>query len=175
MPTSVVSSKPMPVRPPGPKGRPLVGNLPEFRNDPASFLEKIARRYGDVVYIPIGRQHIYYAGHPDVVRDILVTNQTKFKKSRMLERAKVLLGEGLLTSEGEHHKRQRRLVQPAFHRERLAGYCSAMADIAGRRTRTWEAGRTFDVAEEMARLTLAVVGRTLFSSDVESEADEIGT
>src|SRR5262249_14055797 len=153
---------------------PLVGNLSQFRSDPASFLEKVARDYGDVAYIPLGHQHIYYVGHPDMVRDILVTNQTKFKKSRMLERAKVLLGEGLLTSEGEQHKRQRRLVQPAFHRDRLIGYCAAMSETADKCARKWQAGRSFDVAEEMGRLTLAIVGRTLFSSDVESEADEIG-
>jgi len=160
--------------PPGPKGRPLVGNLPEFRRDPPKFLERMAREYGDVVHIPVGRQHIYFVGHPDAIRDILVTHQTKFKKSRMLERARVLLGEGLLTSEGEHHKRQRRLVQPAFHRDRLAGYGSAMVDQADALSRRWKTEHAFDVAEEMARLTLAIVGRTLFSAEVDSEADEIG-
>src|SRR5207248_2026539 len=79
------------VRPPGPKGHFLVGVLPEFRQDPAGFLEKIARQYGDVVYLPLGRQHIYCISHPDAIREVLVTHQNKFKKSRMLERARVLL------------------------------------------------------------------------------------
>jgi cytochrome P450 len=162
------------VKPPGPKGHLLVGVLPEFRKDPAGFLEKMARQYGDVVYLPLGRQHIYYVGHPDAIRDILVTHQTKFKKSRMLERARVLLGDGLLTSEGQHHRRQRRLVQPAFHRDRLAGYGAVMVDRAAILRDQWESGKPMDVLQEMMRLTLSIVAKTLFSTDVDSEADEIG-
>lgn len=163
------------VRPPGPKGHLLIGVLPEFRKDPAGFLEKIARQYGDVVYIPLGRQHIYCISHPDAIRDVLVTQQNKFKKSRMLERARVLLGDGLLTSEGEHHRRQRRLVQPAFHRDRLAGYGAVMAERTAFVRDQWQSGRPFDVLQEMMRLTLAIVAKTLFSTQVDSEADEIGT
>jgi cytochrome P450 len=153
----------------------LVGVLPEFRKDPAGFLEQMARQYGDVVYLPLGRQHIYYLGHPDAIRDVLVTHQNKFKKSRMLERARVLLGDGLLTSEGDHHRRQRRLVQPAFHRDRLAGYGAVMVDRAAIARDRWQPGQPFDVLQEMMRLTLAIVAKTLFSTDVDSEADDIGT
>jgi len=163
------------MKPPGPKGHLLVGVLPEFRKDPAGFLEKMARRYGDVVYIPLGRQHIYCVSHPEAVRDVLVTHQNKFKKSRMLERARVLLGDGLLTSEGGHHRRQRRLVQPAFHRDRLAGYGAVMVDRAALVRDQWQSGQSFDVLQEMMRLTLAIVAQTLFSTEVDSEADEIGT
>lgn len=162
------------VQPPGPKGHLLVGVLPEFRKDPAGFLEKMARQYGDVVYIPLGRQHIYYLGHPDMIRDVLVTRQNKFKKSRMLERARVLLGDGLLTSEGEHHRRQRRLAQPAFHRDRLAGYGAVMVERSAIVRDQWKSGQAFDVLQEMMRLTLAIVAKTLFSTDVDSEADDIG-
>ena len=102
----------------------------------------MARQYGDVVYIPLGRQHIYYVGHPDAIRDVLVTQQNKFKKSRMLERARVLLGDGLLTSEGEHHRRQRRLVQPAFHRDRLAGYGAVMVERTAVVRDRWQSGRS---------------------------------
>ncbi len=159
---------------PGPKGHLLVGMLPEFRKDPAGFLEKMARQYGDVVYIPLGRQHIYCISHPDAIRHVLVTHQNKFKKSRMLERARVLLGDGLLTSEGQHHRRQRRLVQPAFHRDRLAGYGAVMVDRAALVRDQWQSGQPFDVLQEMMRLTLAIVAKTLFSTEVDSEADEIG-
>ncbi|MBZ5677451.1 MAG: cytochrome P450 [Acidobacteriia bacterium] len=161
------------VKAPGPKGHLLVGVLPEFRKDPAGFLETMAREYGDVVYIPLGRQHIYYLGHPDAIRDVLVTHQNKFKKSRMLERARVLLGDGLLTSEGEHHRRQRRLVQPAFHRDRLAGYGAVMVERTAVVRDQWQPGQPFDVLQEMMRLTLAIVAKTLFSTDVDSEADDI--
>ena len=134
----------------------------------------MARQYGDVVYIPLGRQHIYCVSHPDAIRDVLVTQQNKFKKSRMLERARVLLGDGLLTSEGQHHRRQRRLVQPAFHRDRLAGYGAVMVDRAAIVRDQWQPGQSFDVLQEMMRLTLAIVAKTLFSTEVDSEADEIG-
>jgi len=134
----------------------------------------MARQYGDVVYIPLGRQHIYCISHPDAIREVLVTHQNKFKKSRMLERARVLLGDGLLTSEGEHHRRQRRLVQPAFHRDRLAGYGAVMVERTAVVRDRWQSGQPFDVLQEMMRLTLAIVAKTLFSTDVDSEADEIG-
>jgi cytochrome P450 len=151
-----------------------VGVLPEFRKDPAGFLEKTARQYGDVAYLPLGRQHIYYVGHPDMIRDILVTHQNKFKKSRMLERAQLLLGEGLLTSEGEHHRRQRRLVQPAFHRDRMAAYGAVMAERAAGLREQWKPGASVDVLDAMMRLTLSIVAQTLFSTEVDAEADEIG-
>src|SRR5580692_4058578 len=175
----MLATPPKTLQPPAMKGRPLIGVLPEFRRNAPGFLLNAARKHGDLVYLRVGPQHIYFVNHPDWIRDILVTHQAGFTKSRMLERARVLLGDGLLTSKGEFHTRQRRLVQPAFHRDRLAGYAAVMVDCAaacgtysGDR---WEAGAKVDVAREMMRLTLAIVARTLFSSDVTSEADEIGT
>jgi cytochrome P450 len=162
------------VRPNGPKNPPLVGHLHAFRSNPLGFLIKAAREHGDLVYFRVARQHMYLVNHPDYVREILVTQQNNFLKSRALQRAKVLLGEGLLTSEGQHHLRQRRLVQPAFHRERLAGYASAMLDQAVRVRERWQSGKTMDVSLEMAKLTLSIVAKTLFSADVEREASEIG-
>ncbi len=158
----------------GPKNPPIIGNLVAFRSDPLGFLGNATREYGDLVYFKVARQHMYLVNHPDYVREILVNNQGNFIKSRALQRAKILLGEGLLTSEGQYHLRQRRLVQPAFHRERLAGYADAMSECAVRVRERWQAGSTLDVAVEMAQLTLAVVAKTLFSADVQSEASEIG-
>jgi cytochrome P450 len=163
-----------PSRPPGPKNLPIVGSLFAFRSNPLGFLTNAAREYGDLVYFRVLRQHMYLVNHPEYVREILVANQGNFIKSRALQRAKVLLGEGLLTSEGQHHLRQRRLVQPAFHRERLAGYASAMSECAVRWRERWQAGSTLDVSTEMPHLTLSVVAKTLFNADVESEASEIG-
>ncbi len=163
-----------PVKPPSLKGLPLLGVLGDFRKDPPGFLLDASRKHGDVVHFKLGPQQMYFVGHPDAVRDILVTQQSKFKKSRMLERAKVLLGEGLLTSEGDFHKRQRRLAQPAFHRDRLANYARMMVECGESACGRWSPEVTYDVAREMNRLTLAVVARTLFSANVDSEADEIG-
>ncbi len=135
---------------------------------------KLAREYGDLPHFRLGSFPVYLLNHPDLVREVLVTRQSNFIKSRALQRARVLLGEGLLTSEGDFHKRQRRLVQPAFHRDRLEAYAAVMSDYAARVRERWTDGSTVDVAAEMMRLTLAVVGKTLFSADVESEASEIG-
>lgn len=153
----------------------MLGVLPEFRKNAPQFLQKVARAHGDLVHFRLGPQNAYVISNPEWIKDILITNQTNFTKSRMLERAKVLLGEGLLTSEAEFHKRQRRLVQPAFHRDRLIGYGAAMAECAAQCRDRWSAGERFDVSREMNRLTLAIVARTLFSADVSSEADEIGS
>ncbi|HEV2201642.1 MAG TPA: cytochrome P450 [Bryobacteraceae bacterium] len=172
-------------RPPGPKPtrsffgvrRPArfgFGVLGPFRKDPPGFLLGAAREFGDLVYLPLARQHGYLVNRPDWIRDILVTHQSNFVKSRILERAKVLLGEGLLTSEDEFHTRQRRLVQPAFHRDRLAHYAAEMVACAARLRDRWQPGDQLDLVPEMTRLTLAIVGRTLFSADVSSDADGIG-
>jgi cytochrome P450 len=161
-------------RPPGPKNPPIVGNLYAFRSNPLGFLTDAAREFGDLVYFRVANQHMYLVNHPDYIREILVNNQGNFMKSRALQRSKVLLGEGLLTSEGKQHLQQRRLVQPAFHRERLAGYASAMSESAVRVRARWQAGSSMDVSAQMAQLTLAIVAKTLFSADVESEASEIG-
>jgi cytochrome P450 len=158
----------------GPRNLPILGNLASFRARPIEFLTRIAREYGDLPYFRLGPYHAYLINHPDYVRDILVTNQANFTKSRALQRGRILLGDGLLTSEGKFHLRQRRLVQPAFHRDRLAGYAAVMSDYAVQTRDRWKAGSTLDISQEMMRLTLAVVGKTLFSADVESEASEIG-
>ena len=169
------ASKPSPARPPGPKNtRPWLGVLPHFRKDPANYLLTIAREYGDLAYMRLGPQHAFVVSDPDAIRDILITHQGNFTKSRMLERAKVLLGDGLLTSEAEFHTRQRRLVQPAFHRDRLLRYAADMVACAARARDAWAPGAELDMHQQMTRLTLAIVGRTLFSADVSSDADEIG-
>ena len=161
-------------RPPGPKNPPILGHYAAFRKDPPGFLMRTAREYGDVSFYRIGPANVYQFAHPELIKDVLVTNQHSFIKSRVLQRAKVLLGEGLLTSEEPLHTRQRRLVQPAFHRQRLAGYAQTMIDYAARTRDRWQDGQTYDIAVEMMRLTLAVVAKTLFSADVEREAAVIG-
>lgn len=160
--------------PPLRKGLPIVGVLPQFRKNPPVFLQSLARDHGDLVHFRLGPQDIYIVSNPDWIKDILVTNQANFTKSRFLQRAKVLLGEGLLTSEGDFHRRQRRLVQPAFHRDRLVGYASAMVETTANTREQWTDGAQLDMAREMMRLTLGVVAKTLFSADLASDADEIG-
>jgi cytochrome P450 len=160
--------------PPSPPRKPIVGHLLEFRRAPLRFLLDSAQNYGDIVYFRFGPQEIFLINHPDYIRDVLVTNNQNFVKSRGLEMAKKFLGEGLLTSEGEFHRRQRRLSQPAFHHKRVKAYAEVMADYAARTRERWRDGEELDISQEMMRLTLAIVAKTLFDADVESETKEIG-
>jgi len=134
----------------------------------------MAAEHGDIAHFRVGPQHLYLFNHPDLIRDVLVTNQKNFRKSRGLERAKRLLGEGLLTSEGEFHLRQRRLAQPAFHRARIASYGATMTDYSSQLQSSWEDRSTVDVHQQMMRLTLGIVSKTLFDAHVDGEASEIG-
>ena len=122
----------------------------------------------------MGAQRGYFLNHPDLVRDLFVVNAHKFHKGRALQRAKNLLGQGLLTSEGDFHLRQRRMIQPAFHRSRIAEYATSMVDFAERMSSTWRDGEVRDIDKEMMHLTLQIVGKTLFGADVEDDADAVG-
>jgi cytochrome P450 len=142
--------------------------------NPLAFFQDLAKTYGDLAYVRMAGEHVFLVNDPRHVRDMFVTHQHKFMKGRGLDRAKRLLGEGLLTSEGASHVRQRRLMQPAFHRDRIASYASVMTEYADRVRNSWTDGATIDASQEMHRLTLAVVGKTLFDADVESHAKEVG-
>jgi cytochrome P450 len=160
--------------PPGPKGKPLIGHLFEFFHDPLALLLSVAGEYGDIVHIRIGPGDVFLINKPDYIQDVLVNHYQNFIKGRGFLRAKSVLGEGLLTSEGNFHRHQRRLAQPAFHRERIAAYGAVMAEYGARTQERWKDGETLDIAREMMGLTLAIVARTLFEADVESEVKEIG-
>jgi Cytochrome P450 len=138
------------------------------------FFQSLAKRHGDISRFRIGPQETFFLNHPDLIKDVLVTNHANFEKGLVLKRAKRLLGDGLLTSEGDFHRRQRRMSQPAFHRQRIATYADVMVDYALRAGERWHDGQTVDVSEEMMRLTLGIVGKTLFDADVESESGEVG-
>ncbi len=118
-----------------------MGSLFAIRRDPAGFLERAAADYGDVVRFRVGRSTVFLFRHPDHVRDVLVTHQHAFRKGRGLEWAKHFLGEGLLTSEGDFHTRQRRLSQPAFHRQRIQSYGRVMTEYATRTRERWRGER----------------------------------
>jgi len=160
--------------PPGPHRLFPATNLFLLRRDPLKFLMGLARQHGDLVYFKLGPQPVFLVNHPDYLRDVFITHNKYFMKGEGLQRAKRLIGEGLLTSEGEFHTRQRRLAQPAFHRQRIAGYAETMVDYAARMCDRWRPGETRETSRDMMRLTLAIAGKTLFDADVESEADEIG-
>jgi cytochrome P450 len=162
---------------PGPRGLPFFGSVfPAWRDPLGLFLESRAR-YGDVVRFKFGPFDYYLVNDPNVVKHVLVDNPKGYTKSRNYLGLKVVLGEGLLTSEGDHWRRQRKLAQPAFQREKLAGFASKMAmatrDMLTRWKEEGEKG-PFDIHAEMMRLTFRIVGLTLFSSDVDGDAKDVG-
>jgi cytochrome P450 len=158
------------LRPPGPKPHFIVGNMPLAARDPLAIFEKWAREYGDIFYYRALWIHVYFLNHPDLIESVLVRNYQNFLKDHVVRKSRWFFGEGLLTNEGESWLRQRRLAQPAFHRERVAGYAKIMAGYAEELLAHWKDGEVRDVHQEMMQLTLKIVVRALFSV----ESQEVG-
>src|SRR6266478_24084 len=161
--------------PPGPKGHPILGVMREFNRDSLGFIMR-CREYGDVVrarflYVPA-----YFIYNPVDIEEILSTNARNFRKSMSLRSNffQRLVGNGLVTSEGDFWRRQRRLAQPAFHRQRVSSYGEVMVDYATRTSDKWRPGETRDIHPDMLRLTLEIVVKTLFDADVSDDADKVG-
>jgi len=166
-------SRPQLECPPSLEAGSLSGNFFDFRHRPIEFLSELAN-LGDVTYIQIFNQRTYFLNHPDLICDLLVTSHSKFVKGGAMERAPVLLGEGLLTSETQKHLRQRRMIQPAFHHNRIARYADQMTESAMAVSKGWKNGDIRRVDRDMMRLTLQIVGKTLFSAEVGKDAKEVG-
>ena len=159
--------------PPRPPGHLLLGNLPEFRHDMLGFFTHCNREYGDLVALRFGTRHVYLATHPDIVEQVLVTENRQFGKSYVFELLRPMLGNGLVNSEGEFWLRQRRLMQPAFSRASINGYAGTILESIRRIIEPWKSGETRDLHREMNRLALAVVGKALMDVDLGNIDDEI--
>lgn len=146
---------------------PLLGDLLAFGANRLGFLTELAREQGDVARLRFGPYHGWLLTHPDQVHEVLVTHADRFRKGPVLQRARVVLGDGLLTSDADTHYRHRRLVQPAFHSKRITGYAGTMIEQAATTTERWVPGVPIDVHAETVRITLASAGRTLLGTDVE--------
>jgi cytochrome P450 len=142
--------------------------------DIIGYLTEVKAAYGDVASFRVGRRRLHLLSHPDHIRDVLVTRADNFTKGPALRMAKITLGEGLLTSEGDFHRRQRRMMQPAFHAQRVADYADTFVRFAARTRDRWRAGDVLDVRAEMTQLTLEIVAKTLFDAEIESEVRELG-
>ncbi len=139
-----------------PKAHFLLGHLPELSRDHLGFVLDTARRYGDFVPLKFGRRTTVLLSNPRDVEDVLVTRQRNFTKGYFYRILGPLLGNGLLTSEGDFWLRQRRLAQPAFHRERINSYAEAMVRFTQQLLTSWRAGEVRDVHDDMMRLTLRI-------------------
>ena len=159
---------------PGPRSRFPGETLLRITRERIELMRSMAATYGDVSQITVGKQRIVLLTNPEDIKDVLVTNQRIFRKGQALERAKILVGEGLLTSEGDAHLRQRRLVQPAFHRARIAAYAGAMTSAAMQRQSAWHDGALLDANRAMMLVTLDIVAATLFGASVGNDGSGIG-
>ncbi len=153
-----------------------MGVMREFNRDSLAFIERLQREYGDIVWTRFLYVPAIFLYHPNEIEYVLSTNPRNFKKSLTLRSNffQRLVGNGLLTSEGEEWKRQRRLSSPGFHRERIATYADTMVEYSRRMISAWDDGDTRDIHRDMTRLTLEIVVRCLFSADVSNELDEVG-
>jgi cytochrome P450 len=163
-------------RPPGPKGTRIMGVMKEFNRDSLGFIERAQRDYGDIVWTRFLYVPALFLYHPNEIEYVLATNAKNFRKAMTLRSNffQRLVGNGLLTSEGEEWKRQRRLTSPAFHRHRIANYADTIVNYSRRLTSTWKDGETRDLHNDMMRLTLEIVVRCLFSADVSHDVDHVG-
>ena len=158
------------LRPPGPKPNFIIGNMPLAHRDPLATFEKWARAFGDIFYYRAGWIQVYFLNDPDLIETVLVRNYQNFLKDHVIRKSRWFFGDGLLTNEGESWLRQRRLAQPAFHRERIAAYAKTMTDYAEAMLLTWRNGESRDIHQEMMQLTLQIVVRALFNV----ESQEVG-
>ncbi len=159
---------------PGPKPSLPWTNLLRLRKDALGFLSDLHGTYGDVVRYRMGPRHFHLVNHPDLNREVLVVQEKKVRKGIGLQRAKVLLGEGLLTSEGEAHLRHRRMMQPAFHHRKVATYAELMVRHTVDLRESLGPGAILDLNGAMTGLTLAIVGEALFGADLRAESGELG-
>src|SRR5919202_5771498 len=157
--------------PPGPHS--ILPNklLREFINNPIKTLMDTAYTYGDISHFKFGRQHVYLINNPHYMEDILIRNHKNFIKSRGLQVSKRLLGQGLVTSEGEYHDKQRRIIQPAFHPTLIKKYADIMTTYAVNMCQRWHDGMIVDVHKEMMHTTLEIISKAVLGSEVKLEKD----
>lgn len=155
--------------PQGPLGHFLVGSLPEINRDALTFFTESARKYGDIFRFSLGPFPAIMINHPDLIESVLVTQQPNFVKSSVYRRGLRFLGNGLLNSEGQFWQRQRRLVQPAFHQERIATYADIIVSYTNQLLEQWQNGEIRDIHQDMMSLTEKIVSKTLFGFDIMNE------
>ena len=160
-------------RPPGPKPKGIVGNLPMASPDPLGLFAEWARLYGDILHYRVFHRHIYLINHPDLIKDVLINQAPSFIKGEAVRANRRIFGNGLLASEGAFWLEQRRLIQPAFHHSHIDSYGRIMVDSTERMLSTWRDGDTCDVHQHMMRLTLEIVCMALFSVEIASEKDRV--
>jgi cytochrome P450 len=161
--------------PPGPRPHLLLGNLPEFGRDILGFFSSCARDHGDMVYLRLAGRPAFFLNHPDLIEQVFVAQHRNFiKHSFFWRHVRAIFGSGLLTAEGDFWLRQRRLAQPAFHRDRIAAYGDVMTAYTERMLDGWRPGETREIHDELMGLTLLIVAKVLFDADVARDVSAVG-
>jgi cytochrome P450 len=161
------------LRPPGPKSRSIIGNFPMGSKDPLAIFSAWAREYGDIFHYRFLNRHIYFLNHPDLIKEVLVTQSPNFIKGLAVQANRRVFGKGLVSNDGASWAQQRRLIQPAFHRSRIETYAGFMVSYTERMLSTWHDGEARDVHQDMMRLTLEIVAKALFSVEIASDKDRV--
>ena len=159
----------------GPRGFTATISLITGRRPAHEFFAQVAADHPRIARLRLGGETVFLLSDPVLINEVMLDQARSLMKGRALQQAKQLLGEGLLTSEGEFHLTQRRMVQPAFHRERLARYADDMVTATATHEASWVDGQHLDLAADMSALTLSIVGRSLFGSDLSNDARQVGT
>lgn len=162
-----------PVSPPGPEGLPFIGSTRDLAHDRLGFLTRTAHEYGDVANMRFAGRKFVLLSHPDHIRYVLVENNQNYTKGHFFQDRIEFLGNGLLNSEGEEWRRQRHLIEPAFHPTRIAGYAGLMTTYTERLIDSWEDGEIRNIHTDMMRLTLEIVAKALFDVDIRNDEGEI--
>ncbi|MEM9777489.1 MAG: cytochrome P450, partial [Chloroflexota bacterium] len=161
--------------PPGPAEN-FYYQLKTLRADFLAYLVNATRSYGSVVRLNPGPgTYLYLLNHPDLTRQVLVSHADQFRKSAMTQKmVRRFLGNGLILNEGESHKRQRKLTQPAFQKKRVESYAESMVELTEQEMAKWRSGETFDFEKSMVKLTMHIVARTLFGTRVYGGTEKVG-
>jgi cytochrome P450 len=155
--------------PPGPSSHIPGKIVRSFVKDPINTLSKIADEYGDLSHFKLGRLHVYLINNPDYIEKILIYDHSNFSKGPRLQSAKRLLGEGLVTSEGEFHKSQRKLIQPLFLPKKISSYGAIMTDRALRMIQGWKNGSVVNIHSELMKVTLSIICKSVMNYEMESK------
>jgi cytochrome P450 len=161
------------VRPPGPKNKGIIGNFPLGSKDPLGLYTEWARQYGDIFYYRAFSRHIYFLNRPDFVKYVLVTNYQGFIKGEAIRSNRRIFGNGLLTNEGSSWLKSRRIIQPAFHHDKIDSYGGTMVAYTERMMTSWCNGEVRDIHSDVMRLGLEIVAKLLFNVEIETERDKI--
>lgn len=160
---------------PGPKGNPLFGSVQEFALNPAEFMLRNAVEYGDIVKFRVLHLDFYLVVRPEYTQELLITHHDRLIKSpRDVAILSKFLGKSILVTDGAYHKRQRKLVQPAMHTNRIQHYANTMVDYTLRMLDNWADGSELQIEKAMSQLTMEIVAKSLFDADISGQGGQIG-